>query len=130
MPLRVDSVIFCTSSACTVAARALPFCSSQNCTALSSSMRFSISSTLTVGATQCENGGSPAGGVPALPMFFRKSKPGMNLPKPKADASLIATPVQSTLTKKPGTSSITGLLVNKLNAQVLLRHHARANLWL
>ena len=61
MPLSVDSVIFCTSKACTVAAKALLFCSSQNCTAFNSSMRFSISSTLTVGATQCENGGKPEG---------------------------------------------------------------------
>ena len=90
MPLRVESVIFCTCSACTVAARALPFWSSQNCTAFNSSMRLSISSTLTVGATQLENGGSAA---PLLDWLncWKKSYPGMNWPKPKACASLMAT---------------------------------------
>ena len=91
MPLSVDSVIFCTCNACTVALSARLFCSSQNCTALSSSMRLSISSTLMVGATQCEKEGMAAGGCPALLRFCRKSKPGINFPKPKADESLIPT---------------------------------------
>ena len=87
----VASVIFCTSSACTVAARARAFCSSQNCTALRSWMRLSSSSTLTVGATQPDSPGMV--GIPAaapLARFCRKSNPGTKRPKPKGVLSLMA----------------------------------------
>jgi len=107
MPCKVDSVMRCTCKAWTVALRARLFCSSQNCTALSSSMRLSISSTLTVGATQWANGGTADVPWPALPRFCKKSKPGMNLPKPKAEVSLIAS-LQARADENPGASSAPG----------------------
>ena len=93
MPLRVASVIFCTSSAWMVAPSAREFCSSQKCTALSSSIRFSSSSTLRVGATQLLRLGIWGMLVDApLARFCRKSKPGTNLPKPDVSGLLIGAP--------------------------------------
>src|SRR6218665_3739189 len=93
MPLSVARVIFCTSSACMVAASAREFCSSQNCTALSSCMRLSSSCTSIVGATQLESLGNCAMLLEApLARLCRKSKPGTNLPKSKGGVSLMAAP--------------------------------------
>src|SRR5256885_447373 len=104
MPCRVDSVMRCTSRAWMVAASALPFWSSQNCTALSSVMRLSTSSMLTVAATH--SGRRPRGRAVADPALWarpcRKSKPGMNLPKPKEDASLMAALARTGLEEHAG----------------------------
>ena len=130
MPCKAESVIFCTSSACTVAASALLFCSSQNCTALSSSMRLLISSTLSVGATQFANGGCAALPCPTLPRLCKNSNPGMNLPKPNAEESLIAITHCVQYKKSPGTAVYPGWLPASLTQRPLYAVTRTASAWL
>ena len=113
----VDKVIFCTSIAWMVALSAVAFWSSQNCTALSSWMRLSISSMLSVGATQLAMPGTAPAVVvdceAVLDRFCKKSKPGTNLPKPKADVSLMG------VSSRCAWQSLPQSLVSALCAQCL-----------
>ena len=97
MLCKVVKVIFCTSIAWMVALSAVVFCSNQNSTDFNSWMRLSMSSMLRVGATQLAMPGMPAAAAgcaaeAVLDRFCKKSKPGTNWPKPKAEGSLMADP--------------------------------------